>query len=38
MVTFDEFMKLEIKIGTVTAADRVAGADKLIRLELDCGA
>lgn len=38
MVTFDEFMKLEIKIGTVIAADRVAGADKLIRLEIDCGA
>ncbi|MBW2310728.1 MAG: methionine--tRNA ligase subunit beta [Deltaproteobacteria bacterium] len=38
MVTFDEFMRLEIKIGTVTAADRVNGADKLIRLELDCGA
>jgi len=38
MATFEEFMKLEIKIGTVTAADRIAGADKLIRLELDCGA
>jgi len=37
MITFDDFMKLEIKIGTVTMADRVEGADKLIRLELDCG-
>jgi methionine--tRNA ligase beta chain len=37
MITFDDFMKLEIKIGTVTTADRVEGADKLIRLELDCG-
>ncbi|UCF71883.1 MAG: methionine--tRNA ligase subunit beta [Deltaproteobacteria bacterium] len=37
MITFDDFMKLEIKIGTVTVADRVQGTDKLIRLELDCG-
>lgn len=37
MVTFDDFMKLGIRIGTVTAADKVPGADKLIRLELDMG-
>jgi len=37
MISFDDFMKLEIKIGTVSMADRVEGADKLIRLELDCG-
>ena len=37
MVTFDDFMKLDIRIGTVTAADKVPGADKLIRLELDMG-
>jgi len=37
MVTFDEFSKLEIKIGTVTIAEKVHGADKLIRLELDIG-
>ena len=37
MVTFDDFMKLDIRIGTVTAADKVEGADKLIRLELDLG-
>lgn len=37
MVTFDDFLKLDIKIGTVTAADKVEGADKLIRLELDLG-
>lgn len=38
MITFDDFTKLEIKIGTVKAADKVQGADKLIRLELDLGA
>jgi len=37
VVTFDDFMKLNIRIGTVTAADKVPGADKLIRLELDMG-
>jgi len=37
MITFDDFMKLDIRIGTVTAADKVQGADKLIRLELDMG-
>jgi methionine--tRNA ligase beta chain len=37
MVTFDDFMKLDIRIGTVTAADKVGGADKLIRLELELG-
>lgn len=37
MITFDDFMKLDIRIGTVTAADKVQGADKLIRLMLDMG-
>lgn len=37
MITFDDFMKLEIKIGTVKVAEKVEGADKLIRLELDFG-
>lgn len=37
MITFDDFLKLDIRIGTVTAADKVHGADKLIRLELDMG-
>ena len=37
MVTFDDFLKLDIRIGTVPAADKVQGADKLIRLELDMG-
>jgi len=37
MITFDDFMKLDIRIGTVTAAEKVQGADKLIRLELNMG-
>jgi methionine--tRNA ligase beta chain len=37
MITNDDFMKLDIRIGTVRAADKVPGADKLIRLEIDLG-
>jgi methionine--tRNA ligase beta chain len=37
MITFDDFLKIDVRIGTVTAADKVHGADKLIRLELDMG-
>jgi methionine--tRNA ligase beta chain len=37
MITFDDFMRLDIRIGTVTAADKVESADKLIRLEIDLG-
>jgi methionine--tRNA ligase beta chain len=37
MITYDDFMKLDIRIGTVRAADKVPGADKLIRLEVDLG-
>jgi len=37
MISFDDFMKLDIRIGTVTAAEKVQGTDKLIRLEVDLG-
>ncbi len=37
MITFDDFMKLDIRIGTVRAAEKVQGADTLIRLEIDLG-
>jgi len=37
MITFDDFKKLEIKIGTVLSAEKVAGADKLVKLEIDLG-
>ncbi len=36
-VTFDEFAKLEIKIGTIQSVEVVEGADKLLRLEVDFG-
>jgi methionine--tRNA ligase beta chain len=37
MITYDDFIKLDIRIGTVTAAEKVQGTDKLIRLEIDIG-
>ena len=37
LLSFDDFMKLDIRIGTRTAADKVEGADKLSRLEPDLG-
>ena len=37
MITFNDFMKLEIRIGKVLAAEKVEGTDKLIKLEIDLG-
>ena len=36
-INFDDFKKVEIKIGKVMAAERVEGSEKLIRLEVDLG-
>lgn len=36
-ITFDDFLKLDIRIGEVLAAERVEGTDKLIRCEVDFG-
>ena len=37
MITFDDFLKLELRVGTVVSARKVEGADKLIALEIDLG-
>ena len=37
MISFAEFQKLEIKIATVVEAEKVAGADKLLKLMVDLG-
>jgi methionine--tRNA ligase beta chain len=37
MVTFDDFKRLDIRIGTVLAAEKVARTDKLIKLKVDIG-
>ena len=37
MVSFDEFMKLELRVGKIITSERVEGSDKLLRLEVDIG-
>ena len=36
-IVFDDFGKLDLRIGTVTAAEKVEKADKLLRLQVDLG-
>ena len=37
MITFDDFKKLDIRIGKILAAEKVEGTEKLLRLEIDFG-
>lgn len=37
MITFEDFQKLDIKIGTITAAEAIEDADSLLKLTIDCG-
>lgn len=37
MITFDDFAKLEIRVGKIISAEKVENADKLLRLEVDFG-
>ena len=36
-ITYDEFSKLDIRIGKVLKAERIEGSKKLLRLEVDIG-
>jgi methionine--tRNA ligase beta chain len=36
-ITYDDVMKLELRVADVTAAERVEGSDKLLKLQLDLG-
>ena len=36
-IGIDDFAKVEMRVGLVKAADRVAGADKLLQLQVDIG-
>ncbi len=38
LITIDDFVKVELKVGKVTEAERVPKADKLLRLQVDLGA
>lgn len=37
MISYDDFAKLEIKIGTILSVEIVEDADKLLRLSVDVG-
>lgn len=37
LITYDDFQKLDIRIGKILAAERVKDSDKLLRLEVDFG-
>lgn len=37
MISYDEFAKLEMRIGKIESAERVEGSDKLLRLQVDLG-
>lgn len=37
MITFEDFKKLEIKVGKVLSAEKIEGSNKLIKLEVDLG-
>lgn len=37
MVSYKDFLNLEIKIGTITEAEVVEGADRLLKLTVDLG-
>ncbi len=37
MVSFEEFQKLDIKMGEIVAAERVPGTDKLLKLQVHLG-
>ena len=36
-IVFDDFAKIDLKIGTITAAEKVEKADKLLKLSIDLG-
>lgn len=36
-ISIDDFLKVELRVGQVRAAEKVKGADKLLRLEVDIG-
>jgi len=36
-VSYKDFKKLDIRIGTIKSCEKVEGSDKLYRLRVDCG-
>ncbi len=37
MISFDEFKKLDIRIGKIVAAEKIPGSEKLVKLLIDLG-
>jgi methionine--tRNA ligase beta chain len=37
VINFDDFRKLDIRIGKIISAEKVEGTEKLLRLEIDLG-
>jgi methionyl-tRNA synthetase len=37
VIQYDDFAKLDLKVATITSAEKVAKADKLLKLEVDLG-
>ena len=37
MIAFDDFKKIELKIARILEAEEVAGAEKLLKLQIDLG-
>ena len=37
MINFNDFQKIEIKVGTVLSAEKVEGSEKLLKLSVDFG-
>ena len=36
-IVYDDFAKLDLRVGTILAAEKVAKADKLLKLSIDLG-
>jgi len=37
MITYEDFQKIDLKIAKIIAAEEVAGAEKLLKLQIDLG-
>ncbi len=37
MIAFDDFKKVELKVARITEAEEIAGAEKLLKLQIDLG-
>lgn len=36
-ITFEEFKKLDLRVGEIKAAEEIAGADKILKIRVDLG-